>query len=625
AALVQSSGDGQNGPILTTLRDPFVVTVLDASGTPVVGVSVIWSVIGRPQGATGQVLSPVTTTSNDSGKAITFLTLGNLPGTYTVTATAAGLSGSPVTFTAIASLGSGTPATLVLTSGDNQTGTVGTQLSMPFVVTVLDSASRPLDRVNVTFAIESSSLPSGAIGQTLSAMNVPTDNAGRAAAVLTLGNKVGTYRVLASVPGVANSPLIFTATAQEVPGAALVYLSGSNQAARVRTTLPNPFVTVVFDEQGNPVSGAAVTFSIDSLPAGSVGYSLSATVDTTDELGVASSSLTFGQRSGRYVVSASSPGLANSPLRFVATALPGVPASILAVSGNNQSKSILQTLDSALLVRVVDADNNPVPGIPVSFLISSTPGASVGHSLSVSEADTKSNGEASTVLTLGDQLGIYKVTASVANVGAVEFSATTEVVLADVNNDDEVNIADLTTIIDHILGRITLSGIDSIKADLNGDGVIDILDVVKLQRFLLGIESSLNKSSARDQSYKFGGSAIPTTALVRGEFEATKFGIRFNMENAVPVMGIQLVIRFKNVVPAAVGILDLIFPRARIMELPVNTSGRELRILALNDNNIPIEPGKGTFFRFTRELSNLNDIEEVELIVSTGQGFHQAL
>ncbi|HXG37730.1 MAG TPA: dockerin type I domain-containing protein, partial [Bacteroidota bacterium] len=563
------------------------------------------------------------TVTNDSGRAVNFLTLGNRAGQYTVTATSAGLSGSPLTFTATAVSGAGRPATMLLTSGNNQTGYVSTSLAAPFVVTVLDSTARPVERVNVSFTIDAENLPAGAVGQTLSANSVPTDSSGRAATVLTLGNKAGVYRVFASVPGVANSPIIFQATATTVPPAALVYLSGSNQTGRVRTTLPSPFTVLVFDAQGNPVQGTQVTFAIDSLPTGSVGHALSTTVATTNNLGLASTTLTFGQKSGRYVVRAESPDLANSPLRFLARALPEAPTVMAVASGNNQAKSIREELDSALVVRVADPNDNPVPGIIVNFAITEAPSGSVGHRLSSASGITDERGLASTRLTLGDKLGVYRVTATATGVGSVVFSARTEVVIADVNGDRGVNIADLTMIIDHILQRTRLTGIDSVKADVNSDGSIDVADVVHLRRFLLAEITSLSKSS--NPEFAFDRLSVPTSSAIRGEFEATKYGIRFNMQNDVPVKGFQLVVRFKNVVPAAAGQVSVAFTRAKMMQMPANASGREIRVVAYNDDNTPIEPGRGAIFRFAQELLNLNDIETAELVVSTGEGIHQAL
>src|SRR5207247_9118617 len=76
------------------------VIVQDQFGNPVALVGVRFDVTGG-----GGTANPVTTSSNASGIATTSWTLGVLPGQNTLTATATGLTGSPVTFTATGTIG----------------------------------------------------------------------------------------------------------------------------------------------------------------------------------------------------------------------------------------------------------------------------------------------------------------------------------------------------------------------------------------------------------------------------------------------------------------------------------------------------------------------------------------
>jgi len=99
--LLLTSGNNQAGVLGAALANPFVVTVTDSYTNPVSGTNVTFAIASTPAGATGQSLSTTSTTSAANGQASTILTLGNLLGNYTVTATSPGLSGSPVTFTAI--------------------------------------------------------------------------------------------------------------------------------------------------------------------------------------------------------------------------------------------------------------------------------------------------------------------------------------------------------------------------------------------------------------------------------------------------------------------------------------------------------------------------------------------
>ena len=107
------------------------------------------------------------------------------------------------------------PSAVALTSGNNQTGTISTALSDPFVVTVTDGGGNPVQGVDVTFAI--ASVPTGATGQGLSVSGTTTDVNGQASTVLTLGDKVGAYTVTASSAGLTGSPVTFNATATAPP------------------------------------------------------------------------------------------------------------------------------------------------------------------------------------------------------------------------------------------------------------------------------------------------------------------------------------------------------------------------------------------------------------------------
>ena len=89
------SGGDQTGTPDTALTNPFVVLVTDQYANPKLGTTVTFAVTE----GTG-TLSDATDASDSNGKAFTTLTPS--AGTNTVTATATGLTGSPVTFTASA-------------------------------------------------------------------------------------------------------------------------------------------------------------------------------------------------------------------------------------------------------------------------------------------------------------------------------------------------------------------------------------------------------------------------------------------------------------------------------------------------------------------------------------------
>lgn len=61
-------------------------------------------------------------------------------------------------------------------------------------------------------------------------------------------------------------------------------------------------------------------------------------------------------------------------------------------------------------------------------------------------------------------------------------------VKGDVNGDGKLNIVDVLNTQRHILGLGTLSGTEASAADVNGNGKIDILDVLMMQKDILGIQ-----------------------------------------------------------------------------------------------------------------------------------------
>lgn len=106
-----AAGDGQTGSPSTALATQLAAKASDAFGNGVSGVAVTWQVTG----GTGSV-NPTSGSTDASGLAKTTLTLGAAPGAVTVTATSAGLTGSPATFHATIAAAATTAAVSV---GDN--------------------------------------------------------------------------------------------------------------------------------------------------------------------------------------------------------------------------------------------------------------------------------------------------------------------------------------------------------------------------------------------------------------------------------------------------------------------------------------------------------------------------
>ena len=132
--------------------------------------------------------------------------------TYTLTATN---SAGSTTKTASVSMVAGAPANLVITSGNNQSGSVGQALSNPYVVTVTDASGHAVSSVQVTFTIVSG-------GGTLSVGQTITNAQGQASSTLTLGATAGTNIVTATSGALNGSPVTFTATGKTSGGSTWV-------------------------------------------------------------------------------------------------------------------------------------------------------------------------------------------------------------------------------------------------------------------------------------------------------------------------------------------------------------------------------------------------------------------
>ena len=297
---------GSGGP---GTRATVSVTATDATGNPAANVVVTLSITAGG----GTFLNGATTTAvttNAAGTATAILTRGSTPGSnYYVTASAPGYTfqsalsaGERLT---IAGTQPGTPGTATTTTrgpaadldaydGNQQLGSLNSPLPEPFVVEVVDANDNPVEDARVRFRTT--------IGSGRFSPRTPrTDEEGLAETTFT-PTSTGRIRIVATVAGVTGSAA-FTVQGGE-PADALVKVSGDNQSGTPGNALANPFVVEVQDEDGEPLTGHSVTFSVT---AG--GGSLSATSATTNANGRAQTTLTLGSAPGVNSVQASVSGV----------------------------------------------------------------------------------------------------------------------------------------------------------------------------------------------------------------------------------------------------------------------------------------------------------------------------
>jgi adhesin/invasin len=299
-----------------------------------------------------------------------------------------------------------TPSSIQGVPGQSVSGRAGQPVTV--TVKVLASNGRPLAGQTVTFTPTTG---------TVSPATAPTDDAGQAVTVWTLGNQIGTQTLNAAVGTL--TPLTISATVTAGAPATVTVQAGNNQTTAVGTTVATRPAVLVRDAGGNPVAGATVTFEVVTGNGSVTGGSA-----TTDASGVAAvGSWQLGTQAGAQTLRATVAGGA-APLTatFTATATPGQVARLDIRGGNAVSGTVGAALGAANLpsVAVVDANGNPIPNVQVTFSVASGGGTITGATQTTNAQGIATVGG----LTLGQAAGANVVTAVAAGASPANFLIT---------------------------------------------------------------------------------------------------------------------------------------------------------------------------------------------------------
>jgi hypothetical protein len=206
------------------------------------------------------------------------------------------------------------------------------------------------------------------------------------------------------------------------------------------------------------------------------------------------------------------------------------------------------------------------------------------------------------------------------------YNGTTMGLLGDVNLDDNVNILDILLMIDHILGRTTLSGLAFTQGDIAPwgvndplpvpDGVINVLDLSVLQNIVLtGLYPSgtpVYKAVANPFEVVSNGlNKLSPGMDAKLTFYLTSNGIAVEIESDKKVKGVQMELNdLRSIIPQG-SEMSSIFDQALYFQ-----NNDFLRMLSYDGAAIPIEPGQFLLANIPFNLYNPQSIVVENIIVA---------
>ncbi len=361
-SIAATAGSGQS--IGSDLPFPIALqaTVKDAGGVPVNG-AVVTFTAPSGSGASGTFAGGGTTTTastNAQGIASAAFTANSTIGTYTVTASVAGLTAR---FSLANQLGQ--PTTIVPTAGMGQTVVVSTAFA-PLQVVVKDAGANLVSGSPVTFTAQAAD--NGASGTFTGGGNTATVNTNAqgiaTAPTFTANATKGEYTVTASAGNAtANFSLANIGPPTVTPTA------GSGQSTSVGTSFATALQVTATDDLSNLMSGATVTFTATSVNGASGTFAGGGNTATaiTNAQGVATAPVfTANGNGGQYTVTASVPGVIVSAIFTLTNLVPVIGMSPASVSFADQMLGYGGSAPTAVVINNTGAGNLLISNLTIT-------------------------------------------------------------------------------------------------------------------------------------------------------------------------------------------------------------------------------------------------------------------
>ena len=405
AQLVVQRGDNQSGIVGGPLPVSMTVQAIAANGHFVSGATVNFAAVN----GLGTV-SQSSVATDIGGLASTTLTLGQSIGTYTFTATLAGVPTATTRVTATAT--SGPAAALGIVGGNTQADTVAATLAAPLSVKVTDAFGNPVAQQAVDFQVTSQNalLMAAAGTPASSSLRVATGSDGVASVQLVGGTIAGTVHITASVPQTTLPAVSFTQTLRAANPKQLLVIQQPAKTAQATIPLGTQPKVQVADQFGNVVALAGLqvgaSYQVDCtqsacgtrrLPSGGLSLSRTATSGprtasvavqqglagtttvTTDANGTATFSdlalnlsvgfwqlVFYDARESLSVATSQDIALSAGPVDAMIQLPPDSSKSVFAFSGDTSYFSLAGDVIYPK-VQVIDAVGNGVPDVAVTW------------------------------------------------------------------------------------------------------------------------------------------------------------------------------------------------------------------------------------------------------------------